>query len=633
MHFGGDYYPEQWPEEVWPQDVSLMREAGVDLVRVGVFARSRIQPQEGEFDFGWLDRVLDLLHDAGIGVVLATATASPPQWLTHRYPDVLPRTADGTILYPGSRQHYATTAPDYRRLAAALVTQIAQRYAQHPAVQLWNVNNEYACHVHYDYSDNAAAAFRVWLQKRYADVAALNEAWGTTFWSQIYSSFEEVLPPRTAPYSHNPSALLDFRRFTSDAALELFTAERDIIRAAGARHRVTTNFMGAFKPLDYWRWAAEVDVVSDDSYPDPRDPESFRASAFTQDLMRSLKPGQPWILMEQASDAVNWRANNAAKAPGQLAALSWQAVARGAEAVMFFQWRQSRAGSEKFHSAMLPHGGTGTRTWREVVALGRSLAGQPPRTPAPGRVAIVLDWENWWALDQPDHPVTFDYLQQIRTWYDALHRLGIRVDLIPAAADPQAYALVLAPALYLLDAASAANLNAFVAGGGILVTTAFTDVVDEHDRFRDGGFGTQLRAVLGARILGFTGIDPVDGRHVQTEAAGAGFTPQTFQEELEVETATVLARFDDGTPALLENRLGQGVSLHLATFTDAAGASSIVATALDLAGVVPAFADLPDGVEAIDGPDGTTLINHSGTAVVVPGRSRPLPPFAVVEPT
>ncbi|NNC11579.1 beta-galactosidase [Planctomonas sp. JC2975] len=625
--YGGDYYPEQWSEEVWAEDVRLMLEAGVNLVSLGVFAWSRIQSDEGEWDFAWLDRILDLLGEAGIGVNLATATASIPQWAVRRYPDIVPVTADGVPLGPGSRQHYSPTSPDYRRLAARLVERIGTRYAAHPAVRMWHVNNEYACHVHADYSDHAAVAFRAWLERRYGDVDTLNRTWGTTFWSQRYGSFDEIQPPRRAPYSLNPGGLLDFRRFTSDSILELYMMERDILRAAGATQPITTNFMGAFEPLDYWRWAQEVDVIADDSYPDPADPASFRAAAFTRDLMRSLKPGTPWILMEQAANAVNWRQANAFKAPGQMAALSDQALARGAGSIMFFQWRQSVRGSEKFHSAMLPHAGTATRTWSEVVEYGSSLRERDVDLPPAARVAIVVDWENWWALDQPDHPATIDYLAEIQAWYSALHAGHVFADIVRADHDLAGYDLVIAPALYLLTEAGAASLRSFVARGGTLVTTAFTDVVDEQDAFRPGGFAVQLREVFGGYPVDFEGL-PADGDAASaTRGIREEFVVTTGSEVTDPAVTSVLG----GRAVLVRNPYGDGLSLHVTTLTDQAGAACVLDVALASAGVSAPIDGLPNAVEAVPTTDGVVLINQQPDAVTVqlPGRTTTLGGFAV----
>ncbi|MEU8381883.1 beta-galactosidase [Streptosporangium sp. NPDC048865] len=618
MYYGGDYNPEQWPEPVWDDDVRLMRAAGVNLVSLGVFAWARIQRAEGEFDFGWLDRILAKLHAGGIGVNLATATASPPPWVSRAYPEILPEDASGATYWHGSRQAYAPTSPVYRRLAAELVTAIAKRYASHPAVVMWHVNNEYGCHLHADYSDNAAVAFRAWLRGRYDDIEALNDAWGTAFWSQRYGDFEEIVPPRLAPYSLNPSGLLDFRRFTSDALLDLYRMEKAIIRAAGGTQPVTTNFMGAFEPIDYRSWAADLDLVADDSYPDPADAESFREAAFTRDLMRSLKPGVGWVLMEQAPDAVNWRPSNSPKAPGQMAALSVQAVARGADGVMFFQWRQSRSGSEKFHSAMVPHAGTGTRTWKEIVELGRNLAAFPrlsAKVDAP--VALIYDWHNRWAVENTDHPVRFDYLEVVRQWHAAVHRQHVTVDIRHPGDDLSGYAVVIAPQLYLLTDASAANIAAYVAGGGTLLLSAFSDVVDEHDRFAAGGFTTRLGATLGLRVKDF-GALPINGHDsatVTVSLEGASVKGRLFAEELDVIDATVIGDFRDGRlqgrPAFTSRGSGPGRAYYLATVPDEEGMRAVTAWIFAGAGVRPVADHLPQHVEAVVRDGHLFVVNHS----------------------
>lgn len=636
MHYGADYNPEQWPEEIWPEDVARMREAGVTMVSLGIFSWSRIQPHEGEFDFEWLDRVIDLLHEGGIAVDLATATASPPPWATAAYPEMLPQDENGAMYWPGSRQQFAPSSPAYRRLAGELVTAIAERYATHPGVVMWHVNNEYGCHLNADYSDAARDAFRRWLADRYGDVRSLNEAWGTDFWSQRYQSFDEVFPPRKAPYSRNPGQELDFRRFTSDMLLECYLMEREIIRAAGATQPITTNFMGAFKPADYAHWAEHMDVISDDCYPDPNDPESFRSAAFQRDLVRSLKPAVPWLLMEQATNALNWRPANAPKAPGQMAALSAQAVGRGADGVLFFQWRQSRAGAEKFHSAMLPHAGTDTRTWREAVALGADLAALPP-LPAgarDARVALVFDWENWWAVEASDHPQNgLDYLAVIQRWYRALHRRHVQVDIVPAARVGEGHDVAIAPLLYLVREADAAALVSFVEAGGHLLAGPFTDVADEFDRFRDGGFATQLGPLCGIRIEDFGALvapDAVPGAFGEREAPFAGAESgapagvgtllaeevHVVADDTQVEASFTAGR-RTGDPALTARAVGGGSARYLATIPDEAGVQAVVDRLLAATGVEPVAAGLPEHVEAARRGTLLTLINHGGPVIEV----------------
>lgn len=295
--YGSDYNPEQWPEEVWEQDVALMLEAGVTMVSLGIFSWARLEPREGEFDFGWLDRVIDLLHGSGIRIDLGTPTASPPAWFFHDYPHARVVTRQGTTLGFGSRGMASPSSPDYRRLAGRMAGELARRYGHHPALALWHVHNEYGAPVSECYSETSAAAFREWLQHRYRTLDALNAAWGTAFWGQTYHEWAHVDPPRQTPTVVNPAQMLDFRRYTSDALLECFLIEREAIR----RHSdvpITTNFMAAACPsVDLWRWAREVDVVSNDHYLTAADPRAHVGLAMASDLTRSVAgavPGSSW---------------------------------------------------------------------------------------------------------------------------------------------------------------------------------------------------------------------------------------------------------------------------------------------------------------------------------------------------
>ncbi|HMB23881.1 MAG TPA: beta-galactosidase, partial [Anaerolineales bacterium] len=462
--YGGDYNPDQWPEEIWLEDARLMQEAGVNLVSLGIFSWSKLEPRPGEYDFDWLDKLMDLLHEHGVGVNLATPTASPPAWLVRTHPEILPVTAEGVTMWHGSRRHYCPHSPVYHEHARRIAAKLAERYAQHPALAMWHVDNEYACHFGECFCDASAAAFREWLQKRYGSLDALNRVWGTAFWSQNYGDWEEIQPPRKAPTYVNPTQQLDWARFTSDSWLACFEEQKAILREWTPNIPVTTNFMGFHKPIDYWKFASSEDVVSQDSYPDTSDPEWRVHAGMICDLIRSVGERRPWVLMEQATALVNWRERNATKRPGVMRLGSYQAIGRGADGIMFFQWRASKAGAEKFHSGMVPHIGTDSRTWREVKGLGNEL----PKLEAvlssrvQAEVAILFDWDSWWALELDSKPSNDLKLHpQIYSYYKPLFDRNITVDFAHPASDLSRYKLVLAPNLYLVDDQSAANLNRY----------------------------------------------------------------------------------------------------------------------------------------------------------------------------
>ncbi|HZL02686.1 MAG TPA: beta-galactosidase, partial [Cellulomonas sp.] len=510
--YGCDYNPEQWGPEVWREDVALMRQAGVDLVAINIFGWSHIEPRPGEFEFAALDTIIDLLHAGGIRVNLGTGTSSPPPWLTTMHPEILPVAEDGTTRFPGGRQAWCPSSPVFREHALALVEKVAERYGTHPAVALWHVSNELGCHNALCYDQDTAAAFRRWLEARYGSIDALNAAWGTSFWSQHYGQWAEIGTPRLTLSSRNPGQVLDFHRFSSDELLDYYRREVEVLRKHSSAP-VTTNFMVAahIRNLDYWTWAPEVDVVANDHYLDTRLADPTTELSFAADLTRGLAGGSPWLLMEQSTGAVNWQPHNLAKAPGQMTRNSLTHVARGADAVCFFQWRASQQGSEKFHSAMVPHAGTDTEMWREVAELGATLdrLDEVAGTTVVADVAIVFSWQAWWAADgesRPTHAVR--YLEQVHAAYAALHELGVTVDFVAPDGDLRGYRLVVVPNLYLVSDPQAANLSDFVAGGGHAVVTFFSGIVDQDDRVRLGGYPGAFRALLGITVEEFSPLLP-----------------------------------------------------------------------------------------------------------------------------
>ncbi|MFY1627489.1 beta-galactosidase [Micromonospora sp. WMMD735] len=617
IYFGADYNPEQWPEQVWADDVALMRRAGVNLVSVGIFSWALLEPSPGRYEFGWLDRALDVLHAGGIRVDLATATASPPPWLAHRHPETLPRTVDGTVLWPGGRQGYCPSSPIFRQHSLALVETVADRYAEHPAVVMWHVSNELGCHNVHCYCDVSAEAFRDWLRERYGDLDRLNDAWGTTFWSQRYHDWAEINPPRAAPTFANPTQQLDFLRFSSDAQRAQLRAEREVLKRRVGQP-VTTNFMigMGIKHMDYHSWAADVDLVANDHYLTVTDPNAHLGLAFAADHTRGVAGGDPWLLMEHSTSAVNWQPRNVAKTPGQLRRNSLTHVARGADGVLFFQWRASRAGAEKFHSALVPHAGPDTKVFDEVCRLGADLTAlaEVRGSRVDADVAILFDWEAWWGVELDSHPsVDVTYADRMRALYDALWRAGVTADVVHPSTDLSGYRLVLVPTLYLVRDADAEALGRYVAGGGTALVTYFSGIVDEHDHIRLGGYPGAFRDLLGVRTEEFFPL--LAGERV---ALDDGSTADVWTEWLHPAGAEVVASYEDGplpgVPALTRHRVGDGTAWYLATRLDEAATDALVGRLLTEAGVRPPAA-APPGVEVVrrraDDRSWLFVVNHT----------------------
>jgi beta-galactosidase len=640
--YGGDYNPEQWPESIWAEDVRLMAEAGVNLVTVGVFSWSRLQSAPGELTADWLDRVLDLLAEAEIGVDLGTGTASPPPWLVAEHPEILPVTADGQRLAPGARQHYCPSAPAFRAAAVDLAERMARRYAGHPALTMWHVGNEYGCHIPACYCELSAAAFRGWLRARYGSLDQLNEAWGGAVWSQDYTSWEQVQPPRTAPTFANPAQQLDFARFSSGELLDCFGAERSVLAAHSPGMPVTTNFMGLHRAVDQFRWASELDVVALDSYPDPADAQSYLLSAMACDLTRSVGGGRPWVLMEQAPSAVNWRAINVPKAPGQYRGLSLQAVARGSDAVLSFQWRAAATGAEKFHSGMLPHAGTDTRIWREVTGLGADLGRLTAVAGSPvcASVALLHDWESWWALELDSHPSRLRLADLLGEFYRPLFEAGVTVDFAHPESDLSGYRLVLVPALYLVSDAGADNVRRFAADGRTVLVSFFSAIVDPRDRIRLGGYPAPWRDLLGLRVEEFAPLPedalvPLGGA---SESYGLSGTGRLWQDVIGLRGAEAVLRYASGhlagQAAVTRHSYGQGEAFYLGTLPDRATLRGLVAQACDRAGV-EFRTDVPAGVEVARRGEHLFVISHLDRAVQVDlgGKSRDLLSAEIVGPS
>ena len=634
VRFGGDYNPEQWPEEVWAEDYRLFDDARIDTVTLGVFTWALTQPGPDVYDFTVLDRIVERAVAGGRVICLATGTGALPPWLARAFPEVTRTDFDGRRHRYGQRHNACPSSPVFRRLSAELARRVAARYAHLPAIVAWHVGNEFggAC-----YCDLCAAAFRDWLRGRYGTLEALNAAWYTTFWSHRFSDWDEIEPPsaltehwRGPDHTAFPGMTLDYRRFLSDAMLANFLDEKAAIRESSPDVPVTTNFMGMYRPIDYHRWALHLDFASWDNY--PPDDRSAARMALTHDLMRGLKDGQPFWLMEQTPSTTASRDVNPLKRPGVLRLWSWQAVAHGADAVLFFQMRASRGACEKYHGAVIGHAGRDdTRVFGEVARLGAELerlggATLGARTPA--RVALLFDWDSWCALELSDGPSRLvRYQPVVLAYHRALWEAGVDLDVVPVTADLSAYAVVVAPALHMLKGDLARRLEEVAERGGSVVATFLSGRVDEDAN----AFLMDVPGPLG-RVMGVR-VDEWDAREaevVNPVRLGAG------DDRLEVESrllfelviprgaevvGTYGADFYAGTPAVTRNRFGRGWGWYVATDLDQRGVSWVVGRVLaeqGLAGRCPGVPDLETAARVA--PDGTRLLfllNHAAEPVEV----------------
>lgn len=638
--FGGDYNPEQWPREVWVDDLRLMAQAGVSFVTLGVFSWSWLEPSKGEYSFDWLDDIMDLLGEHGIAVDLATATATPPPWLTSAYPEILPVDREGHTLWPGSRQSWCPSSPLYREFALALTERLASRYHDHPALAMWHVSNEYACHNLPCYCDTCAVAFRRWLEQRHGTLEALNDAWGTAFWSQRYTSWDDILPPRITTTFANPTHVLDYSRFGSDTLLDFYRSEYEVIRRHSPAVPITTNFMtmSQFRLLDYHDWAPHQDVVSTDHYVVNSLEHPQAELSFHGDLTRGLAGGRPWMLMEHSTSAVNWQHVNPAKVPGGTILDSLAHVARGADTLGFFQWRQSRSGSEKFHSALVPHAGEDSDRFREVCELGAiaDRLGEILGSRVDADVAVLWDYEALWAMSGPCMPSSaLDYATAGHTIHRLLRDRGVTCDVVHPSADLSRYRVVVVPTLYLVSDEDAASIAAAAAAGAHVVVTYFSGISDANDHVRLGGYPGAFRDLLGVRVEEFFPLREQEG-----VALSDGGTGSQWSEDARATDAQVVTTYANGPlagrPAVTRRDVDAGVAWYLGTLPDDASLGSLLDTVLRESGVESVVRTSP-GVEVVrrrsDSGSWLFVLNHTDDACQVTASGHDLVSSTDVGPT
>lgn len=614
--YGGDYNPEQWPEETWEEDMRLLKLAHIDIVTLNVFSWASLQSDDGVYHFEKLDKIMELVKKHGLNVCLATSTGAHPAWMARKHPDILRVEANGMKRKFGSRHNSCPNSPTYQKYAVALASKLAGRYKGYDNIVAWHISNEYGGEC---YCENCEKKFREWLKEKYGTIEEVNRAWDTAFWGHTFYDFEDIVVPNqlSEHWGNDRSTFqgisLDYRRFNSESILNAYRLEYDAIRAITPDIPITTNLMGTYQPLDYQMWGKYMDFISWDNYPANDTPVS--GVALRHDLMRGLKQGKPFALMEQTPSVTNWLPYNMLKRPGVMRLWSYQAVAHGADTVMFFQMKRSIGACEKYHGAVIDHAGhENTRVFREVTALGSELdrlGDQTLGARCDAKAAIVFDWDNWWGISYSAGPsVYLDYCKEVERYYKALFDLHIPVDMIGVEDDLSQYDLVIAPVLYMVKSGFDEKLRTYVKNGGRFLTTFFSGYVDEHDLVTVGGYPGKLRDILGIWVEEEDAL-PED-MHNSFHYKGKTYPASMLCDLLHTEGAEALAFYEKdfyaGMPVLTKNAFGKGFGYYVATQSDDDFYREYLGEICREAGIEPIM-EAPDDMEV------TRRVNKNGTFV------------------
>jgi len=622
--FGGDYNPEQWDEATWEEDMRLFRLAHIDTVTLNVFSWAALQPDEDTYCFDKLDKIMELVKKNGLKVVLATSTGAHPAWMAHRYPEILRTEFNGMKRKFGGRHNSCPNSLVYRKYSTRLAEKLAERYRGYDNIVAWHISNEYGGEC---YCENCEKAFRVWLKKKYGTIGELNRVWNTSFWGHTFYDWDEVVLPNLLSEHFDSDRTmfqgisLDYRRFNSDSILECYKLEYEAVKKYTPDIPVTTNLMGFYKALDYQKWAKYMDVVSWDNYPSNQDTPA--QIALSHELMRGVGGGKPFLLMEQTPSVTNWLPYNALKRPGVMRLWSYQAVAHGADSVMFFQMRRSVGACEKYHGAVIDHvGNEHTRVFRETAQLGaelKTLGDEMLGTRARRGAAILFDWDNWWAIEYSAGPsCLLKYRDEILNYYTALYGQNIATDIIGVDDDFSQYGVIFAPILYMVKPGVDEKLKEYVSAGGTFVTTFFSGYVEEHDLVTTGGYPGKLRELLGIWVEESDALPEGEKNHFTWE--GSRHEATLLCDLLHSEGAEVLASYEEdfyaGMPVLTRNTWGKGAAYYVAARSDGAFYREFAGKICKDAGISPALT-APEGVEAViranEKNEYLFLLNHAKT--------------------
>ncbi len=567
VRLGVAYYPEQWPQARWRTDAQMMADAGLTLARVGEFAWSALEPEPGHFTLDWLEEAIGVLADAGLEVVLGTPTAAPPAWLVEQHPEILPVDVDGRPHRFGNRRHYCPNQPAFHAASERVVDQLCRRFGGDSRVIGWQIDNEFGGRC---YCETCRGRFQEWLVERYGSLQHLNESWGTAFWSQTYSRWEQIPLPQKEPWDPSPSLALDYLRFMSDSYVRFQAMQTARLRERITGQFLTHNLMGfKFAEIDYRKLAADLDLVSWDNYPGLEPDGGHSTAALAADAMRGLKRKRFWV-MEQQAGPVGWGLMQS-PAPGQVRLWTYQAIAHGAEAVLFFRWRTARFGTEQHWHGILDADGSARRRYRELTRLSselRELRQQIDASAPVADVALLHDYDSRFALQVQPTNGALGYEASVQRHYKALRGLGLGVDVLADTADLDRYRMLVVPSLYLAGPELASTLSAYVHRGGTLVLAPRTAVKDRFNAVPESSLPAWLDSLCGVRVTDYQSVSPELG--VGFAGDGESFEGEFYgwYEELEVADASVVASYSDGafagSAAITERKVGDGLVVYIA---------------------------------------------------------------------
>lgn len=626
--YGGDYNPEQWTHEIWQDDMRLLKNANIDTATINVFSWAKLQPNEETYDFSELDAIVEMLTREKFNIIMATSTAAIPAWMAKRYPEVMRAGNNGVRKKFGERHNFCPNSAVYKKYSVLLANKIAERYKNNKNIICWHICNEYGgiC-----YCDNCEKEFRIWLKNKYKNINAVNEAWNTSFWSHTIYDWDEIVVPNILgdggwyrPYF--AGLYLDYQRFNSESMLNCFKAERDAVKKHIPNALVTTNLMGPYKPLDYFKWAQEMDIVSWDNYPDRNTEWGY--VAFTHDLMRGLK-GKPFMLMEQTPSQQNWQKYCTLKQPGQMSAQSYQTIAHGADSVLFFQLRRSKGGCEKFHGAVISHSGSDkTRVYNEVKELGAQLntiGNKIVGAKTVSEVALIFDWENYWAVESTMGPnADLRYVDELNLYYKQFYKRNISVDIISDTTDFSKYKVVAAPVLYMVKQGVSDALERYVKNGGILMTGYMSGIVNESDNVYLGGYPGPLRKLAGVWVEEIDALAPDQSNTVRLKSGNeykCGFLCDVIHSEEAETIAEYTSNFYSGMPAVTKNKFGKGYVYYFGTKPEAECMNEIFGEILSsgkISSVLDENTELEVDVREKDGNKYFFIMNFSGMEKPLP---------------